>query len=46
MRFCLTLFLCIALKQEMMARIAGDASHRYVNKALHTASSVFMPLPI
>ena len=40
------LFGKIILLQEMMARIAGDASHRYVNKAVHTASSVFMPLPI
>ena len=40
------LFGKLILLQEMMARIAGDASHRYVNKAVHTASSVFMPLPI
>jgi hypothetical protein len=36
----------IIVLQEMMARIAGDASHRHVNKAVHTASSVFIPLPI
>ncbi len=40
------LFGKIIVLQEMMARIAGDASHRYVNKAVHTASSVFIPLPI
>ena len=40
------LFGKLILLQEMMARIAGDASHRHVNKAIHTASSVFMPLPI
>jgi hypothetical protein len=40
------LFGKLILLQEMMARIAGDASHRYVNKAVHTASSVFIPLPI
>lgn len=40
------LFGKIILLQEMMARIAGDASHRHVNKVVHTASSVFMPLPI
>ena len=40
------LFGKLIVLQEMMARIAGDASHRYVNKAVHTASSVFMPLPI
>ncbi|MEH6588736.1 MAG: hypothetical protein V7746_00685 [Halioglobus sp.] len=40
------LFGKIIVLQEMMARIAGDASHRRVNKAVHTASSVFLPLPI
>ena len=40
------LFGKLILLQEMMARIAGDASHRHVNKVVHTASSVFMPLPI
>ena len=40
------LFGKIIVLQEMMARIAGDASHRYVNKAVQTASSVFIPLPI
>ncbi len=40
------LFGKIIVLQEMMARIAGDASHRYVNKAVHTASSVFIPLPL
>lgn len=40
------LFGKIIVLQEMMARIAGDASHRHLNKAVHTASSVFIPLPI
>jgi hypothetical protein len=40
------LFGKLIILQEMMARIAGDASHRRVNKAVHTASSVFLPLPI
>jgi hypothetical protein len=40
------LFGKIIVLQEMMARIAGDASHRYLNKVVHTASSVFIPLPI
>ncbi|MEH6583874.1 MAG: hypothetical protein V7754_18210 [Halioglobus sp.] len=40
------LFGKLIVLQEMMARIAGDASHRHVNKAFHTASSVFIPLPI
>jgi hypothetical protein len=40
------LFGKIIVLQEMMARIAGDASHRHVNKVVHTASSVFLPLPI
>lgn len=40
------LFGKIIVLQEMMAKIAGDASHRYLNKAVHTASSVFVPLPI
>ena len=40
------LFGKLILLQEMMARIAGDASHRHMNKVVHTASSVFMPLPI
>ena len=40
------LFGKLILLQEMMARIAGDASHRHVNKVVHTASSVFIPLPI
>ncbi|MFT4769798.1 MAG: hypothetical protein ACI8RN_002952 [Glaciecola sp.] len=32
--------------QDMMARIAGDAGDRRVTKVVHTASSVFIPLPI
>ncbi len=32
--------------QDMMARIAGDAGNRRVTKAVHTATSVFIPLPI
>lgn len=40
------LFGKIIILQEMMARIAGDADDRAVTKALHTASSVFIPLPI
>lgn len=40
------LFGKIIVLQEMMARIAGDANHRHVNRAVHAASSVFIPLPI
>jgi len=32
--------------QDMMARIAGDAGDRRVTKVVHTATSVFIPLPI
>ncbi|MEM1403154.1 MAG: hypothetical protein AAGG55_07485 [Pseudomonadota bacterium] len=32
--------------QDMMARIASDADDRRVTKAVHTATSVFIPLPI
>lgn len=32
--------------QDMMARIAGDAGDRRVTKAVHTATSVFIPLPL
>ncbi len=32
--------------QDMMARIAGDADNRRVTKAVHTATSVFIPLPL
>ena len=32
--------------QDMMARIASDAGDRRVTKAVHTATSVFIPLPI
>ena len=35
----------IIILQEMMARIAGDADDRVVTRAVHTASSVFIPLP-
>jgi hypothetical protein len=40
------LFGKIIVLQEMMARVAGDADDRAVTKAIHTASSVFIPLPI
>lgn len=40
------LFGKLIVLQDMMARIAGDSTHRYVNKIVHTASSVFIPLPI
>lgn len=32
--------------QDMMARIADDAGDRRMNKVVHTATSVFIPLPI
>ena len=32
--------------QDMMARIASDADDRAVTKVVHTATSVFIPLPI
>jgi hypothetical protein len=32
--------------QDMMARIASDADDRRVTKVVHTATSVFIPLPI
>lgn len=32
--------------QDMMSRIAGDAGDRRVTRVIHTASSVFIPLPI
>lgn len=32
--------------QDMMARIAGDASDRRVTRVVHAASSMFIPLPI
>lgn len=32
--------------QDMMARIAGDSDDRTVTKVVHTATSVFIPLPI
>lgn len=32
--------------QDMMARIAGDAGDRRMTMAVHTATSVFIPLPI
>ena len=32
--------------QDMMARIARDADNRRVTRAVHTATSVFIPLPI
>lgn len=32
--------------QDMMARIASDASDRTITKVMHTATSIFIPLPI
>ena len=32
--------------QDMMAQIAGDADNRRITRAVHTATSVFIPLPI
>ncbi|MFK7829484.1 MAG: hypothetical protein AB8B57_06870 [Congregibacter sp.] len=32
--------------QDMMARIASDAGNRRMTKVVHTATSVFIPLPI
>ena len=40
------LFGKIIVLQEMMARIAGDSSHRAVTTAVHTVSRVFVPLPL
>lgn len=40
------LFGKLIVLQEMMARIAGDADDRRVTKVVHTAGSVFIPLPI
>jgi hypothetical protein len=40
------LFGKIIILQEMMARIADDAGDRRITKVVHTASSVFIPLPI
>jgi hypothetical protein len=40
------LFGKLIVLQEMMARIAGDADDRVVTKVVHTAGSVFIPLPI
>ena len=40
------LFGKLIVLQEMMARIAGDADDRAVTKIVHTAGSVFIPLPI
>lgn len=40
------LFGKLIILQEMMARIAADTGHRSLNKAVHSASSVFIPLPI
>ena len=40
------LFGKLIVLQEMMARIAGDADDRRVTKIVHTAGSVFIPLPI
>ncbi len=40
------LFGKLIVLQEVMARIAGDADSRRVTRILHTAGSVFIPLPI
>ena len=40
------LFGKLIILQEMMARIAADADDRAVTKVVHTAGSVFIPLPI
>ena len=40
------LFGKLIILQEMMARIAADATDRRITKVVHTASSVFIPLPI
>ncbi|KZX60606.1 hypothetical protein A3709_00610 [Halioglobus sp. HI00S01] len=40
------LFGKLIVLQEMMAKIAGDADDRRVTKVVHTAGSVFIPLPI
>ena len=40
------LFGKLIVLQEMMARIAGDADDRRVNKVVHTAGSMFIPLPL
>ena len=40
------LFGKLIVLQEMMARIAGDADDRRVNRVVHAAGSVFIPLPI
>ncbi len=40
------LFGKLIVLQEMMARIAGDSGDRQVNTVVHTASRVFIPLPI
>ena len=40
------LFGKIIALQDMMATIASDAGNRRVTKAVHTATSVFIPLPI
>jgi hypothetical protein len=32
--------------QDLLARVAADADDRLINTALHTASTVFIPLPI
>lgn len=40
------LFGKLIVLQEMMARIAGDADDRRVNKFVHAAGSMFIPLPL
>jgi len=40
------LFGKLIVLQELMARIADDAGYRRVTKVLHTAGSVFIPLPL
>jgi hypothetical protein len=40
------LFGKLIILQEMMARIVDDASNRRVTRAVHTVSTVFIPLPM
>jgi hypothetical protein len=40
------LFGKLIILQEMMARIVDDAGNRRVTRAVHTVSTVFIPLPI
>lgn len=40
------LFGKLIVLQEILARVAGDANDRMITSALHTVSTVFIPLPI